>query len=163
MSTEAQRLADQLKRYFTKNTGVFLSFADATADLTAAQALHVPQEKFNNIWGVVNHVRYWDEAALLTIQGSDKQPETPGGATGGWHSPESADEAAWQALRARALAIHEQFAEAIAALNDEQLHTVKAVWKQTPYQIGESMLAHDSYHTCEIITLRHMQSLWVNA
>jgi uncharacterized damage-inducible protein DinB len=163
MSAEAQRLAAQLKRYFTKNTGVFLPFSDATEGLTAAQALRVPQEKFNSIWSVVNHVCYWDEAALLTIQGSDKQPETVGGATGGWHSPESADDAAWQALRARALAIHEQLADAIAALDDEQLHSVKAVWRQTPYQIGESLLAHDSYHTCEIITLRHMQGLWVNA
>jgi uncharacterized damage-inducible protein DinB len=123
----------------------------------------VPQERFNSIWGVVNHVCYWDEAALLVIQGSDKQPETLGGAAGGWHKPDNADDAAWQALRTRALEMHEQLVEAIAALDDEQLHTVKEMWKQTPYQIAESILAHDSYHTCEIITLRHMQGLWVNA
>ena len=161
--SEAQRLADQLTRYFVKNTGVFLSFSDATDDLTAAQALHVPQEKFNSVWGVVNHVCYWIEFSLLTIQGSQAQPETPGGATGGWHTPESADDAAWQTLRARTISLNTQLGEALAALNDEQLHTSVGRWNQTPYEVVASIVAHNSYHTCEIISLRHMQGLWLKA
>lgn len=163
MSVEAQRLANELKDHFTKKTQVFLPFSEATEDLTARQALHVPQERFNSIWSVVNHICYLSEAALLVIQGSDKQPETVGGATGGWHKPNHADDAAWQALRTRTLEMHERLTETIAALDDEQLHTVKAVWKRTPYQIAHGVLAHDSYHTCEIITLRHMQGLWTDS
>ncbi|MFN8372226.1 MAG: DinB family protein [Anaerolineae bacterium] len=161
--TEAERLADQLTRYFLKNTGIFLPFVDATDGLTAVQALCVPQEKFNSVWGVVNHVCYWIEAALLVIQDENKQPETAGRDTGGWHVPDSADDAAWQALRAQTIDLNNQLASAISQLNDEQLHTVKPAWKSTPYQIGQSIISHNSYHICEVITLRHMQGLWVKS
>jgi len=161
--TESQRLADQLTRYFVQKTPVFLSFADATDGLTAAQAIHVPQEKFNSVWRVVNHVCYWVEASALVIQGSDKQPETLGADTGGWYSIETPDDTAWQLLRARTITLNTQLADVIGALNDEQLHTTISKWKQTPYEIGQSILAHNSYHTCEIISLRHMQGSWVKA
>jgi hypothetical protein len=161
--SEAQRLAQQFARYFVVNSGTFLPFTDATDGLTAAQALHVPREKFNCIWGVVNHVCYWQEAAMLIIQGSEKKPETLGGDKGGWHSPEQADDAGWLALRARTIDMNAQLANAVAALNDEQLHTVLSAWNSSPYEMTQSLLAHNSYHTCEIISLRHLQGLWVNA
>jgi uncharacterized damage-inducible protein DinB len=161
--TESERLADQLTRYFVQKTGVFLPFNDATDDLTAAQALLVPQEKFNSVWGVVNHVCYWIEASLLVLQDSDKKPETLGAATGGWHRPETADDAVWLNLRTRTIELNTQLAAATAALNDEQLHTPMRIWKQTPYEAVSGIVAHNCYHICEIISLRHMQGLWVEA
>jgi uncharacterized damage-inducible protein DinB len=163
MSTEAQRVAAPLKRYFAEKHGVFLNFAAATDGLTAAQALHVPQEKFNSVWRVVNHVTYWQEAALLVLEGANIRPETAGYDTGGWHAPETADDATWVTLRTRAIEVNAKLADAIAVLDDEALHREIAAWRSSPFQIAESMIAHNSYHTCEIITVRHLQGLWVEA
>jgi hypothetical protein len=161
--SDAQRLADQLSRYFVKKTGVFLPFNDATDGLTAAQALLVPHENFNSIWRVVNHVGYWIEFSLLVLQDSDSKPTTLGGEAGGWYAPEHATDDEWFALRTRTIELNTQLTEATAALNAEQLHIPTRLWKQTPFEIVESMIAHNSYHTCEVISLRHLQGLWVKA
>jgi hypothetical protein len=161
--TEGDHLAETLKLYFTEKQNVFLSFSAATQGLTAEQVLYVPREGFNSIWGVVNHVGYWQEATLLIIQRSPDEPRTPGGSTGGWFKPDKADTAAWEQLRAQAMQTNDQLASAIAGLTDQQLHTVVGPWKQTPYQMAQSILAHNSYHICEIISLRHLQGLWVES
>ncbi|NWF70465.1 MAG: DinB family protein [Chloroflexi bacterium] len=161
--SEAQRIGNQLKRYFVEKTGVFLPFNAAVEGLTAAQSLLVPRQKFNSIWGVVNHVCYWQEASLLLIQGSPKMPETPGEKSGGWFAPTQAADDEWHALVTRTLDMNVQLADALAALDEDALHKKNAVWKQTPYEIALSILTHNSYHTCEIITLRHLQGLWVAA
>jgi hypothetical protein len=169
MSTEAQRAAANLRLLFSGRHGIFLPFTLATDGLTAAQALHVPRERFNSIWGVVNHVTYWQEAALLLLQEADAAPTTPGGDTGGWHAPagehapEMVDDAAWLALRAGAITMNVRLADAVAALDDARLHRVYPAWNSTGLQIASAIAAHNSYHTCEVITLRHLQGLWVEA
>lgn len=66
--TEGQHLAEALGKYFSDpNNGVFTPFITATDGLTTAQAAAVPAPRFNSVWGVVNHVWFWQEATLLGI------------------------------------------------------------------------------------------------
>ncbi len=162
--SEAERLGKTLKRYFSAQHGIFLSFPGATDGLTAAQSLMVSKPGFNTIWGVVNHTAYWIEFTLLIMQGSEAQPTTPAGSKNdGWSQPEQATDAEWEALRQGTIQLNDQLAEATVALSDEQLHMPIGPWKQTPYQMVQSIMAHNSYHVCEVISLRHMQDLWVQA
>jgi uncharacterized damage-inducible protein DinB len=162
--SEAERLGQSLKLYFSEQHAVFLSFPGATEGLTAKQALLVPKPGFNSIWGVVNHVCYWVELTLLILQGSEQQPVTPAGKSrDGWFQPDRASDLEWEALRQRTVEINDQLSAVTARLSDEQLHSVTGPWKQTPYAMVQSIIAHNSYHICEMISLRHWQDLWVKA
>ena len=67
--SEGQHLAEALEQLFTSSTpGWFTPFVEVYAGLTAEQAASVPAERFNSIWGVVNHVRFWQEVALRELQ-----------------------------------------------------------------------------------------------
>src|SRR5579859_5574062 len=67
--SEASYTAEALELLFTSATpGWFSPFETATESLTAQQAATVPAPRFNSVWAVVNHVRYWQEAALLQLQ-----------------------------------------------------------------------------------------------
>jgi len=63
---EAQHLADALQGLVANpEQGFFTAFTVATDGLTAAQAMAIPAPRFNSIWAVVNHVRFWQESTLL--------------------------------------------------------------------------------------------------
>ena len=68
--TEAQHLADALKGLFADpEHGLFTAFTVAVDGLTAAQVAAIPAPRFNCIWAVVNHVRFWQEYTLLRLHG----------------------------------------------------------------------------------------------
>src|SRR5260370_4130766 len=77
--SEALAIAEALELLFTSATpGWFSPYALATDGLTAEQAATVPAPRFNSVWAVVNHVRYWQEVPLLPPQ----HHPVGGGATG---------------------------------------------------------------------------------
>jgi len=167
MSAEAEHLSDAVRALFVSNDhGLFTSFATAVAGLTAVQAAAVPAPRFNSVWAVVNHVRFWQEVTLLQLRG---QPVDRGalGAENGWPPPgERADcaddEAAWQAAVERCLEVNRELAEATAALPDEALAAPVAPGRAAPWQLVQGMIAHNAYHTCEVISIRHMLGLWLD-
>jgi hypothetical protein len=58
--SEAQHLADALEGLFANpEHGWFTPCSVAVTGLTAAQAASVPAPRFNSVWAVVNHVRFW--------------------------------------------------------------------------------------------------------
>src|SRR5215471_8408648 len=97
--SEASSTAESLELLFTSATpGWFSPFAAATEGLTAQQAATVPAPRFNSVWGVANHVRYWQEAALLQLQHLPVESAALGSADGSGWPPiaDPTDEAAWQ-------------------------------------------------------------------
>src|SRR5258708_14323880 len=105
--SKANHAAEALELLFTSTTpGWFSPFVTATDGLTAEQAASVPAPRFNSVWAVVNHVRYWQEVALLQLQQLPVDSAALGSDDGsGWPRPgDPADESPWQAARGRALA-----------------------------------------------------------
>jgi uncharacterized damage-inducible protein DinB len=166
--SEAQHLAEALEVLFTSDApGWFSPIATATEGLTAEQASTVPRERFNSVWAVVNHVRFWQEAALRQLQGQEVDYPALGSEDGsGWPpAGEPDDEDAWHAARTRALEANAALARYVASLTDADLDAPLGegeVWS-TRRHLVYSMLAHNSYHTCEVISIRHMQGLWFGA
>lgn len=166
--SEATYAAEALELLFTSTTpGWFSPFEAATADLTAAQAATVPAPHFNSIWAVVNHVRYWQEVALLQLQQQPVDSAALGSAdSSGWPPiGDAADEGAWEEARKQALAANAALARYIAGLTEDELNQPVADGKawNTCRHLLYSMIAHNSYHTCEITTIRHMQGWWFDA
>ena len=73
-----------------------------------------------------------------------------------------ADEAGWQAAVERCLGVNRELAEAVAALSDEASAAPLAPGRAAPWQLIQGMIAHNAYHTNEVISIRHMLSLWLD-
>lgn len=161
--SEAEHLGLGLSEAFNSaNPVAFAPFGPATDGITAAQAAHTPGERLNSIWAVVNHLWFWNEVPLRMLRGQPVEPADLGASDWqGWPPiGEPADEAAWQAARERALAANAGFAAAVAELSPETLAANLAGWGPA-WAIVQGMFAHNSYHLGEIVTLRHLQGLWV--
>jgi len=163
--SEAKHLSQGLTEAFNSpNPAAFAPFGPATAGISAAQAAAVPGERLNSIWAVVNHLWFWNEVPLRMIRGEQVEPHVLGASDWqGWPpAGDPADEAAWEAARQRALAANAAFAAAVAELSPEALAADLAGWGPA-WAIIQGMFAHNSYHLGEIVTLRHLQGLWVES
>ncbi len=162
--SEAQHLSTSLKRLFFGSTvGVFAPFEVATDGLTAAQAAAVPAPRFNSVWGIVNHVWFWQESLLRLLRDQSADHTLLGAPDGSGWPPAGGptDETAWQAARQRALEVNTNLAEFVAHLTDEELAQTLTSWNGPKHRAVQSIIAHNSYHTGEIICVRHMQGLWL--
>jgi hypothetical protein len=62
--------------------GRFTPLSISIKGLSGNQAAWVPAERFNFIWGVVNHAYYWQEFMLLRLDGERIDREALGGKDG---------------------------------------------------------------------------------
>jgi hypothetical protein len=153
-----------IEAFNSASPSAFAPFGAATDGISAAQAAAVPGERLNSIWAVVNHLWFWNEVPARMLRGEPVEPDELGAADWqGWPPiGDPADEQAWQAARARALAAHAVFAATVGELSPETLAADFAGWGPT-WAIIQGMFAHNSYHIGEIVTLRHLQGLWVES
>ncbi len=160
--SEAEHLADSLTRFFSRaDNGWFTSFTTAVGGLTAQQAAWVPVPGFNSVWGLVDHVWFWQQFLLHALRGlpEDQQPLRR---EDDWAPvADPSDEDAWQAACRRAVEANAELAAYVAELTDEDLAQPYAPGKPRRQQVIQGIIAHNSYHTCEIISVRHMQGLWL--
>jgi hypothetical protein len=164
MSTKQQIAALQVKNYFTateiQETGGFVPFIAATDDLTGQQAATVPAEGINSVWAVVNHLTYLQNGLRMALLRESAEPPSMEAA---WPPPGEINDANWLAARQQALDSNHQLAEVIAALTNAQLpETLPGWFNSITEQAIFGINCHLSYHTAEIITIRHMQGLRVN-
>ncbi len=160
--SEARHLADTLEGLFTRpDNGWFTPFTVATSGLTAVQATSVPAPRFNSIWALTNHLRFWQEVASLRLRSLPVDRQTLGDEHG-WPPPgDPADEQGWQAARDRVIAVNRELAALVASLSDVEIGEPIAAGRPNRYQVIQGVIAHNSYHTCEIISVRHMLGLWL--
>jgi hypothetical protein len=162
--SEAQHLAEALKRlYWGPALGVFASFETATDGLRARQSATVPTARFNSVWAIANHVWYWQEALHCLLLGQTYSHSALGAPDdSGWPPVDDPDdEAAWQADRQRALSVNTALANFVEQMPDRELESTLPLWAGAKHRGIQSIIAHNSYHTCEIISVRHMQGLWL--
>lgn len=80
-----------------------------------------------------------------------------------WPPPGEINDANWLAARKQALASNRHLAEVITGLTDAQLpETLPGWFNNITEQAIFGINCHISYHTAEIVTIRHMQGLRVN-
>jgi DinB superfamily len=162
--SSAAHLAAALERHFSNPEHIaFTNFIVVTDGLTPAQAASVPGERFNSVWAIVNHVWYWQEILLRQLQGQTVKHSDLGAPDGGGWPPAGAptDDALWQADRQKALTANAALAKYVATLTDADLDSEFKAWACAKHEAVNSIFSHNSYHTCEIISVRHMQGFWV--
>jgi hypothetical protein len=65
-----------------------------------------------------------------------------------------------QTAIARTRALNEQVAELLEGYSDAVLSEVVVAGRVTRWQVAQSLIAHNAYHTCSIICVRRMLGLW---
>jgi hypothetical protein len=160
--TEGQHLAEALERYFNRtDNGWFTPFTVAMDGLTAQQAVQVPAPRFNCVWAVVNHVSLCQEIALLWLRRLPVDRKALG-AEDDWPPPTTPPtEQAWQAARDKVIRINQELVDYVAALSDAELDEPLREDGPTRCHVIQGVLAHNSYHTSEIISIRHYLEWWV--
>ncbi|HSB88827.1 MAG TPA: DinB family protein [Anaerolineales bacterium] len=160
--SEASHLADALSGlYSAPDHGWFVPITVSTAGLSAEQASRVPGPRFNSVWGVLNHVRFWQEYALLRLQGQEAD-RTALGADDGWPPPPSTPgDDSWEADCQRALVSNRSLTDLVGSFRESDLGEPYAPGRPARYQLIHGIIAHNCYHACEIISIRHMLGLWL--
>jgi hypothetical protein len=46
-------------------------------------------------------------------------------------------------------------------MSETDLDSPISAWNETKAQTIQGIIAHNSYHICEIISIRHMLGLWI--
>ena len=164
--SELNNLANVIEQHFANSpASSFVHFVVVSDDLTGKQAAHVPGERLNSIWAITNHMAFWmdytraallDEDVNLTDWGMDEIGN-------GWPPLGAITDTAWEAARQRALEICGSFAAVIRTLDPALLEQPQErLFDGTPHQAILAMYGHNCYHTAELLTVRHMQGLWVD-
>jgi hypothetical protein len=156
--SESEHLSQGLDVFFgDPHNGWFTPMSDAIVGLTAKQAAFVPAPRFNSVWAVVNHVWLCNTMTLLRLQNREVDHKALG-AEDDWPPVTGLeDELAWQASCQRMIAVNQELVQTIAGFTAQDLRQGQPErWKSI-----QGVLAHNSYHTCEIISIRHLQGLWV--
>lgn len=160
--TEASHLAEALEGMLaTPDLFWFISFPAAVDGLTSEQAARVPGPRFNSVWGVTLHLTICQQFALAVLRGEPVDANTFF-SNGVWPSMSAPqDEAAWQKAKADLLVANHALAECVAGLSNQALEQDLPVVGLKGYQYVQGHLAHNSNHLCEIVSIRHMQGLWL--
>ena len=162
--SEASHLAEAVEGLFARRDCVwFVTFPSAVEGLTASQAAHCPGPRLNSVWGIVRHLSLALEHTLILLRG-EPYDLNAWIADGAWPPvPQAADEEAWQEAKADLLALNHEVAQCVARLDDAQLHQIVfAPMGMKAYQFIQVQIAHNSNHLNEMVTIRHMQGLWVD-
>lgn len=159
---QALSLADALLGLFSNpQAGWFTPISIGIQGLTPEQAAQVPAPRFNSVWGVVNHVRFWQDYMLLRLHGETVDKSILGASNGWPPPPNQPTQAEWLSDQERMLTANRKLADYIGTLSDEALAQPVIPGGPTPYQVIQGLISHNSYHTCEVISIRHMLGLWL--
>lgn len=160
--SESQHLSEALLGLFANaEHGWFTPISVAIEGLSANQAAAVPAPRFNSVWAVVNHVTFWQEFTLRRVRGEEVDRAALDTHHGWPPVGDPNDEAAWAAARERALDVNKELASAVGELTEEKLVQPYAPGRARYGQIIQGIIAHNSYHACEAISIRHMLGLWL--
>ncbi len=160
--SEVTHLSEALAGFFgNPENGWFMPITVASDGLTAAQAACIPAPRFNSIWAIVNHVNYWQKFFLLKLQGKTTEVEALGPEDGWPPAGYLADEEGWKASREAMIASNRELIEYLNGLADAELDEPYLPGKPRRCEIIQGLISHNSYHACEVISVRHMQGLWL--
>jgi uncharacterized damage-inducible protein DinB len=135
-------------------------FAEAVAELSAAQAASDPGHGLASVWATVNHIRFWHQVSLRQLR-HEPVDFAALGAVDGWPAlPDERDDAAWEEVVAQTMALNAEIVALIESMSERQLDEVVAAGHLTRWQIVDCLVTHNAYHTSSIISARRVLGLW---
>jgi uncharacterized damage-inducible protein DinB len=140
----------------------FVPFTDAVAGLTAKQAAWKDQSGNHSIWGIVNHLIFWNGRWLIRLKG-DVPPKMEI-ENEGTFSEGTSDEIAWKGSINKLDEILTGIESRLKDMPDEILDKEAFPgYEGSWYDMFAQMTIHNAYHIGQIVHLRKQQGSWNQA
>jgi uncharacterized damage-inducible protein DinB len=149
-SSEAARIADQLRRAFDGTAWHGPALLELLADVDAATAAARPLKGVHTIWELVLHIQAWDGAAHRRIGGNKAQPK----GRDNFPVVPRPTQANWEQAVSGTALVHEVLVDTVQNLPDSRL------WERVPgkrydfYHMLHGIAQHELYHAGQIAILK---------
>jgi uncharacterized damage-inducible protein DinB len=160
--SEGKHLSDALTGLISNpENGWFTPVIEAIKGLTGEQASKIPMEGFNSIWAIIDHMSYWQMFTLHRLRGESVEhlEDDPSRNWSNVYRP--FDDREWQASCERLVSSNKELAETVYQYTDDEMDMPYMEGRPKRYQVIQGIIAHNCYHTNEVITTRHMLGLWL--
>ena len=134
---------------------------EAVKGLSAVQAATVPAKGFNSVWAVVNHIWHCQKVVLYKLQAKSDGRQDSSDETDWPPISDPMDENAWLVSCERVNTVTQELAQVIAGLPQTALEQPVESDSMPAWQLIHGAIAHNGYHACEIISIRHLLGLWM--
>jgi len=149
-TSEAARIADQLRRAFDSSAWHGPALLELLADVDAAMAFAKPLANAHSIWELLLHVEVWDGAGLRRLAGEKYQPT----GLANFPMPPKPTEAAWRKAVVSTKRTHHTLVKTVAALPDERLRDRVPGKRYDFYHMLHGIAQHELYHAGQIALLK---------
>ncbi len=153
-TSEAERIADQLRRAFEGSAWHGPALLELLADVNGVTAAAKPLANAHSIWELVLHIKAWDGAGLRRLAGDKYQPT----GLANFPMPPKPTEAAWRKAVAAAKRTHDALVKTVAALSDERLRDRVPGKRYNFYHMLHGIAQHELYHAGQIALLKKAQA-----
>lgn len=150
MSTEPQRIADQLHRAYAGGAWHGPALRQLLRGVSAKQAAARPVRGAHTIWELVLHITAWKRAVLRRMQGkatslssAENFPPMP-----------TATAADWKKTQAVLRTAQHDLHRAVSALPDSRLMKIVPGKRYSVYFMLHGLVQHDLYHAGQIALLK---------
>jgi len=151
MSTELERLEEQLKRSFEGEAWHGPSVLEALADVTAEEASAHPVADAHSIWELVLHLGGTYRLVLRRLAGEDAQLAQ----TEDWPPVPALTEPNWRECVRSLKELHRQVRDAVLRFDPARLdQPLSVVVPYTAYMQFIGITQHDLYHAGQIAILK---------
>ena len=154
MSTELERIEDQLKRAFEGGAWHGPSVLEVLKGVTASQATARPLAGAHNIWDLVLHIAAWEDACRRRLEGDRAELSD----SEDWRAPTETNEVAWEQVKALLIEGHRRLRAASAATDESRLNEPILPGMPSVYATLHGVIQHDLYHAGQIAILKRALS-----
>src|SRR5574338_120479 len=159
MTTEVERLVDQLRRAHDGDPWHGSPVATIVAGVTAVQAATAPPNGAHSIWAIVLHMTAWRREVAARVSGAPAgQP-----AGGDWPDVPEPTAEAWRKAVEDLSAAHREVVDAASRLMDAEVFSATSDPRDralgtgvTRYELLHGLLQHDAYHAGQIGILKRV-------
>jgi uncharacterized damage-inducible protein DinB len=153
-TTEAARIADQLRRAFDGTAWHGPSLMELLDGVDAVTAAARPLPNAHSIWELVLHIAVWDAAGCRRLSGDKTQPT----GTANFPIVPRPAEAEWRTAVAQVKRTHDVLVKTVAALPESRLRERVPGKRYDFYFMLHGIAQHELYHAGQIAILKKAQS-----
>lgn len=152
VTTESNRIADQLRRAFKGEAWHGPSLLELLDDVSPDQARGRPLASAHNTWELLLHIDFYLQAALDAIQGVPMHELDDSGED--WPAAANAEAVAWFDAQDRTFHNAEKLARAIEQFDDKKLKETVPGRPYDFYFLFHGIVQHSLYHAGQIALLK---------
>ena len=148
--SEAEFIADQLKRAFYGSAWHGPALMELLKDVNASAAAAKPLRNVHSIWELVLHISAWDGAVLRRLGGQKAQLK----ADKNFPRVPAPTQAAWRDTVASAKHTHDSLVQTVALLSNKRLLDRVPGKRYNFHYMLHGLAQHELYHAGQIAVLK---------